>query len=96
MAFLQLLFAVAYLGTPVALIGVWIGLARSGRRVWPAPAAIGMWLLQAAVLAYFIGGCLSGHCTLTPLEEHGPVVLMVAAYLGIAALLWYAYTRTRR
>ena len=55
------------------------------------PAALGLWLLQASVLGYFIGICITGHCTLTPLQENGPLVLVVCAYLGIGGLLWFAW-----
>jgi hypothetical protein len=60
------------------------------------PVALGLWLLQAAVLLYFIAICISGHCTLTPLQEYGPVVLLVCAHIAIAWLLWHAWRQNRQ
>lgn len=90
MEFLRILFAVVYVGTPLFIVYRAVSLSRSagGKSWWPMLVAMGLWLLQAAVLIYFVGVCISGHCTLTPLEEYGPVALMVGAYIGIGWLLW--------
>ena len=93
MGFVQILFLVVYFGTPLFLVYWWIRLLRSSPRkaVWPMPVALGLWLLQAIVLGYFIAICITGHCTLTPLEENGPLVLFACAYVGIGGLLWFAW-----
>jgi hypothetical protein len=84
-----------YLGTPVFLVYWWARLAtlRAGRRLWPMPVALGLWLAQAGVLFYFIAIGMSGHFRPTPLEEHGPVVLLIAAYVGIGWMLWLGRNR---
>lgn len=82
-----------YAATPLFLAYRWVRLAGAGLPLWPMPAAIGLWLLQAAVLAYAILGCISGHCNPTALEQAGPVVLLVVAYLGIGWLLWFSRAR---
>jgi hypothetical protein len=46
------------------------------------------------VLLYFIAICMSGHCTLTPVEEIAPPVLLGVAYLAIAYLLWFAWRQS--
>jgi hypothetical protein len=91
--FIQILVLVAYFGTPLFIVYSWVRLAKSPRRAvaWPMSTALGLWLLQAGVLLYFIAICLSGHCTLTPVEEIAPLVLLGVAYLGIAWLLWSAW-----
>jgi hypothetical protein len=96
MEFIQILFLVVYLGTPFFIVYWWIRLARLSPRKagWPLSAALGLWLLQAGVLLYFISICISGHCTLTPVEENGPVVLLVFAYFGIGGLLWFAWKQS--
>lgn len=93
MEFMQILFLAVYLGTPILIVYSWFRLARSSRRkaVWPMPVALGLWLLQASVLLYFLAICISGHCTLTKAEKYGPVVLLVCAFLGIGGLLWFAW-----
>jgi hypothetical protein len=98
MEFIQILFFAAYFGTPLFIVYSWIRLARLRPRkaVWPMPVALGLWLLQSGVLLYFIAICISGHCTLTPLEEYGPVVLLVCAYIAIAWLLWRAWRQGRQ
>lgn len=98
MEFFRILFLVAYFGTPLFIVYSWIRLARLRTRkaVWPMPLALGLWLLQAGVLLYFIAICISGHCTLTPLEENGPVVLLVCVYAAIGWLFWLAWWRRRR
>ena len=97
MEFLRLLVLVVYLGTPLLIIWCWWRFAAAGRGKphWSMAAALGLWLLQAGVLLYFIAICMSGHCTLTPLQEHGPVVLLVGAYIGIGGLLWIAWRKNR-
>jgi len=87
---------VAYLGTPLFIVYAWLRLARSHPRevAWPMATALGLWLLQAGVLLYFIAICLSGHCTLTPVEEIAPLVLLGVAYVGIAWLLWLAWRQS--
>jgi hypothetical protein len=96
MEFIQILFLVVYLGTPFFIVYWWIRLAKlSPRKVgWPMSAALGLWLLQASVLLYFISICISGHCTLTAVEENGPVVLFAFAYVGIGGLLWFAWRQS--
>lgn len=93
MEFIGILVLVAYLGTPLFIVYAWLRLAKSHARevAWPMATALGLWLLQAGVLLYFIAICLSGHCTLTPIEEVAPLVLLGVAYLGIAWLLWSAW-----
>jgi len=92
MEFLQILFAVLYLGTPLFIVYRAVKLTRrAGGKSWQAMlVAMGLWLLQAAVLIYFVGSCISGHCMLTPIEEYGPLVLMAGAYIGIGWILWVA------
>jgi hypothetical protein len=96
--FIRLLALAVYFGTPVFIIYAWVRLAksRSSEVAWPMATALGLWLLQAAVLLYFIAICLSGHCTLTPLEEIAPLVLLGIAYLAIAWLLWFAWRQSTR
>jgi hypothetical protein len=79
----------AYLGTPLFLIFRWIRVAKAQppRRVWPVPAALGMWLAQAALLAYVILMCVSGHCT-PPVAEPVLLAVMALAYAGIGWMLW--------
>jgi hypothetical protein len=96
MEFIQILVLGVYFGTPFFIIYRWIRLAVSGpgKLVWPMLIALGLWLLQAAVLIYSILMCVSGHCTLTPLQEYGPAVLLVCAYLGIGWMLWLAWRQS--
>jgi len=96
MEFIQLLVLAAYFGTPLFIVYCWIRFSRSGpgKVAWPMPVALGLWLLQAAVLLYAISRCVSGHCTLTPLEEYGPIVLLGCAYLTIVWLLWFTWRRS--
>ena len=90
MEFVQIPALLVYFGTPVFIVWWWTRPAVSGglRPLWPVLAALGLWLLQAGVLLYSIAICLSGHCRPTPLEEQGPVVLLLIAYLAIGWLLW--------
>lgn len=92
MEFVQILFLAVYFGTPVFIVYCWIRLKkRNPRRVAGLMlAALGLWLLQAGVLLYFLLICISGHCRLTKVEELGPLMLMGLAYAGIGALLWLA------
>jgi hypothetical protein len=94
--FIRILVLVAYLATPVFIVYAWVRLAKSHPRqvAWPMATALGLWLLQAAVLLYFIAICMSGHCTLTPVEEIAPPVLLGVAYLAIAYLLWFAWRQS--
>jgi predicted transporter len=96
MQFIQMLVLAAYLGTPFFIVYCWIRFAKMspGKVGWPMSLALGLWLLQAAVLLYAISRCVSGHCTLTPLEEYGPIVLVVCAYLAIGWLLWSRWRRS--
>ena len=89
---LYLLFWVVYLGTPLLIIGWWIWLRRPA---WPMATALGLWLLQFAVWAVMVLGCLGGHCRLSALQEYGPYALTVVAYVAIGALLWLAWRRSR-
>lgn len=93
MIVIQILVLVVYFGTPFLIVYSWIRLARSNPRmvIWSMSIALGLWLLQAGVLLYFISICISGHCTLTAVEEYGPAVLLVCAYIGIGGLLWFAW-----
>lgn len=92
MEFVQILLLAVYCGTPVFVVYWWIRLAkRNLRRVAGLmSAALGLWLLQAGVLLYFLLIGISGHCRLTKVEELGPLILMGLAYAGIGALLWLA------
>jgi hypothetical protein len=95
MEFLRWPVIAIYLGTPLLLVYWWVRLAtlRAGRRLWPMPVALGLWLAQAGVLFYFIAIGMSGHFRPTPLEEHGPAVLLIAAYIGIGWMLWLSRNR---
>jgi heme/copper-type cytochrome/quinol oxidase subunit 1 len=96
--FIQIIALVVYFGTPLFIVYAWVRLAKSHSRevAWPMATALGLWLLQAGVLLYFIAICISGHCTLTPVEENAPAVLLGVAYLGIAWLLWFAWRQRIR
>ncbi len=96
MIVIQILVLAVYFGTPLLIVYWWIRLARLKPRkaMWLMPVALGLWLLQASVLLYFISICISGHCTLTKMEEYGPAVLLVCAYAGIGWLLWFAWRQS--
>jgi hypothetical protein len=96
--FIQITALAVYFGTPLFIVYAWVRLAKSHPRevAWPMASALGLWLFQAGVLLYFIVICISGHCTLTPLEENAPPVLLGVAYLGIAGLLWFAWRQSTR
>jgi hypothetical protein len=97
MEFIQILFVVVYLGTPVLIVRWWLRLSESAppRPTWPMSVALGLWLLQAAVGVYAMSRCIGGHCNLTPMEENAPVALVAGSYLGIGGLLWHAWRQLR-
>jgi hypothetical protein len=57
-------------------------------------AALALWLLQAAVLVYSIGVCLSGHCRVSATQEYLVYALVLAAFIGIGILLWLSARRS--
>jgi hypothetical protein len=81
-----------YFGTPLLIIYFWVRFGRPA--MWPMLSALGLWLLQAAVVIYSIMLCISGHCRVSAVQDYLVGALVLGAFIGIGILLWLSARRS--